>query len=257
MIRFMYDRAKERGEISDGMALIEATSGNTGIALSYLARLEGHPMYAVIPENMSQERKDIIRGNGGHVIDAAPDDFLGAVKKRDEMVQEMKGWSPRQFENPDNIDGHYMMIGKEILEEIPCPIDAFVSGVGTGGTLMGVTKRLKEKYPNCKCIAMEPTECPILAGGAPGSHDIQGIADMFVPPIVDMKLIDEIIHISSEEAIQNTKRLIHQYGLLVGISSGANMLAAERLVEKYNYKCIVTLMPDRAERYMSMGIMDT
>ncbi len=252
------DAAEKRGELYPGATIVEATSGNSGIAFSMLAAERGYHMIVVMPSNMSQERKNMIRAFGAQIVEVGPGDFAGAVEKRDALVSELGAFCPNQFANPDNTSCHYHHTGKEVLGQVELleghpSISAFVSGTGTGGTLMGVRKALKEHYPNLITVAVEPTESAVMSGGIISAHSIQGIGDGFIPPIVDMGCIDEVACISSQDAIDRSKRLASELGLLVGISSGANVLAAERYIEKHHPDGIViTLLPDRGERYMSM-----
>jgi len=252
------DAAEMRGELKPGGTIVEATSGNSGIALSMLAAERGYKMIVVMPANMSDERKNMIRAYGAHIVQVPAGDFAGAVEKRDELVKELNAFCPNQFANPDNIDCHYKHTGKEILQQVTKledspEISAFVSGTGTGGTLMGVRKALIHRYPHVQIVAVEPSESAVMSGGEVHEHSIQGIGDGFIPPIVDMQCIDDVICISSQDAIERSKRLAKEMGLFVGISSGANVLAAERYIAEHRPTGIViTLLPDRGERYMSM-----
>ena len=256
MANAILTRAEERGELKPGGTIVEATSGNSGIALSMLAALRGYKMIVVMPRNMSDERKKMIRGFGAEIIEVGDGDFNGAVEKRDELIAKIGGFNPNQFGNPDNPECHYETTGQEILrqlhdwEEEPV-VSAFVAGTGTGGTLMGVRRALIEHYPDMKTVAVEPTESSVMKGGAPGLHSIQGIGDGFIPPLVNV--VDEVAAISSADAIKRMKRLMSEKGLFVGISSGANVLAAERFIEDYRPSgVVVTILSDRGERYLSM-----
>jgi cysteine synthase len=252
------DAAEMRGELKSGATIIEATSGNSGIAFSMLAAERGYKMIVVMPSNMSDERKDMIKAFGATIVEVGPGDFAGAVEKRDELVERLRAFCPNQFANPDNIECHYKHTGKEIIQQVARledhpVISAFVSGTGTGGTLMGIRKALIRKYPNVQVVAVEPTESAVMSGGEAHEHSIQGIGDGFIPPLVDMNCIDEVITVSSKEAIERAKRLACELGLFVGISSGANVLAAEKYIATHHPKgIVVTLLPDRGERYMSM-----
>lgn len=257
MARFIIDRAEERGELKPGDTIVEATSGNTGIALAMIAASRGYKMIAVMPSNMSEERKKMIRAFGGHIVEVAPADFIGAVKKRNELLKELGAFNPNQFSNPDNVKCHCITTGSEIIKQADDLgielISAFVAGVGTGGTLIGVAQALLEKYPVVQTIGVEPSESAAMSNGPVGEHSIQGIGDGFIPELADMNKIDKVITISSQDAINRMKRLSTELGLLVGISSGANVLAAERYVDEYNPKgYVVTVLPDRQERYLSM-----
>ncbi|MFI5196668.1 MAG: PLP-dependent cysteine synthase family protein [Chitinophagales bacterium] len=258
MAMAILDAAEVRGELKPGGTIVEATSGNSGIALSMLAAERGYNMIVVMPANMSEERKNMIKAYGAKIVQVPAGDFAGAVEKRDALVKELNAFCPNQFANPDNIECHYKHTGKEILQQVAKlegnpVISAFVSGTGTGGTLMGVRKALIRKYPHVQVVAVEPSESAVMSGGEAHEHSIQGIGDGFIPPIVDMNCIDEVIAISSHDAIERAKRLAKELGLFVGISSGANVLAAERYIGNHHPKGIViTLLPDRGERYMSM-----
>ncbi len=258
MAKFLLDRAEERGEIQPGGTIVEATSGNTGIAFSMLAAERGYKMIVVMPSNMSEERKGMIRSFGAQIVEVGPGDFLGAVVKRDELAAQIGAFCPKQFTNPDNVDCHHQTTGKEILEQLrECgeerPIVAFVAGTGTGGTLMGVRRALIAEYPELKIVAVEPTESAVMSGGAPGLHDIQGIGDGFIPELVDMSQVDEVIAVSSQESKERICGLAKSNGLFVGISSGANVAAAEKFLEKHQPQgVIVTILPDRQERYLSL-----
>lgn len=242
MAKFMIEKAEERGELKKGYTIIEATSGNTGISFAMISAIKGYKMIAVMPEDVGKEKRKIMKLFGADfVLTNKEESFAGAIKKTKELKQEINNvWLPRQFENPDNVKVHQKGTGKEILNQVD-NIEAFVAGIGTGGTLMGVAKALKEKFPKVKIIGIEAAESP---------HQIEGISDGIVPKILDFNLIDEIIKIKSQDAISMAKELIKKEGLLVGISSGANVLAAIRLRKRY--KCVVTVLPDRAERYLKL-----
>ncbi|MDQ5971757.1 MAG: hypothetical protein QG566_703 [Patescibacteria group bacterium] len=252
------EEAERRGELKEGATIVEATSGNTGIALSMIAAERGYKMIVVMPSNMSIERKKMIRGFGAEIVEVGPSDFAGAVAKRDELVKELGAFNPNQFENPDNTYCHYKTTGQEIIKQIAelAPgqtISAIVAGTGTGGTLMGISRALKEKFPNVQTIAVEPTESQAMLGGPLGPHGIQGIGDGFIPPIVDMSLVDSVIAVSTEESLARRARLAKECGLFVGVSAGANVLSAEKYIEKENPEgIVVTILCDRGERYLSM-----
>jgi len=252
------DAAEMRGELKAGGMIIEATSGNSGIALSMLAAERGYTMIVVMPSNMSEERKAMIRAFGATIVEVGAGDFAGAVEKRDQLVKELGAFCPNQFANPDNVACHYKHTGKEILQQVTRLEDspeiyAFVAGTGTGGTLMGVRKALLRKFPKLITVAVEPGESAVMSGGQGGEHRIQGIGDGFIPPIVDMRCVDEIAIVSSSDAIARSGRLARELGLFVGISSGANVLAAERYMAQHDpMGIVVTILPDRGERYMSM-----
>ncbi|MFA6410669.1 MAG: cysteine synthase family protein [Candidatus Buchananbacteria bacterium] len=255
MANYVVKKAEERGELKPGDKIIEVTSGNTGIALSMISALKGYEFIAIMPESMSLERRKMIEFFGGKIVlTPKKDDMAGAVKKYNELVRKNKNaWLPKQFENPDNIAALKNGLGKEIIKQMKGKIDAFVTGVGTGGTLIGVAKALKEAGSKAKIIAVEPAESAVLSGKKSGLHLIQGIGEGFIPKIVkdNLNLIDEVIAIKGQAAIKMKNKLAKEYGVLVGISSGANILAAQKLEKKYGYKRIVTILPDRGERYLS------
>ena len=250
---YLTEKAEKRGELTQEMEIIEATSGNTGIAFSMVSAIKGYRFTAVMPESMSIERRRMIKAFGGNIVlTPKKEDIAGTIKKYGELVKENpNAWLPKQFENPDNIETHELTTGKEILEQTGGKVDAFVAGTGTGGTLIGVAKALKKESPNVKIIAVEPEESPVISGGKPGLHKIQGIGEGFIPKIVgdNSDLIDEVITIKGDEAIIASKKLAKNHGILVGISSGANFLASQKLKERFPN--IVTIFPDRGERYLS------
>ena len=248
---FILKRAEERGDLQPGDTIVEATSGNTGIAAAMFGANMGYKVMIVMPCNMSEERKQMMRLFGAEVIEVDAGDFDGAIAMRDKICQDPGFFNFNQFHNPDNITCHYETTGVEILEQTKgLPVAAFLDGTGTGGTLMGVSARLKERYPNVRTLAIEPAESPVMSGGQPGLHGIQGIGDgsKF---LVDLDKVDEVLLVKTNDAIKRMKQL-HQRGLLVGISSGANVLASERWIEKNNPDgIVVTILCDRGERYLS------
>jgi len=257
MALYMMDMAEKRGELKPGARIIEATSGNTGISFAMLAQLKGHKFVAVMPEYMSRERIQMMEAFGAEIVlTLAAEGFAGAMKKFEELAKEHPdAWLPRQFDNPDNTAAHREITGKRILEEIDGEIDAFVAGVGTGGTLMGVAEALKRVYPNVKIVAVEPAESAVMSGDESGYHKIQGIGPGFIPSLINMDLIDSIVTVSSEDAITMTRSLMREEGLMVGISSGANVVAALKVAGGIgDGKTIVTVLSDRVERYISMGV---
>ncbi len=255
MVFYMIKKAEEDGFLKKGNKIIEATSGNTGISFAMISAIKGYKFIAVMPESMSKERRKMIKAFGAKLIlTPAEEDMVGAMKKYDELVNNNPdAWLPKQFENPDNIAAHREGIGKEIVNGAKGEIDAFVAGVGTGGTLIGVSQALKKINSKIKIIAVEPAESAVLSGKKPGIHRIQGIGEGFIPKLIkeNLKSIDEIITIKSKDAINATRELVNKYGVLAGISSGANVLAAKKIKEKYGFKNVVTVLPDRGERYLS------
>jgi len=258
MALYMMDLAEKRGELEPGARIIEATSGNTGISFAMLAQIKSYRFMAVMPEYMSRERVQMMEAFGAEIVlTPAADGFAGTIKKLDELAAEHpNAWLPRQFDNPDNTAAHREVTGKRILEEINGQIDAFIAGVGTSGTLMGVAEALKNIYPNVKIVAVEPAESAVMSGDSPGYHKIQGIGSGFIPSLLNMDLVDSIIPVSSEAAIDMARSLMREEGLMVGISSGANVIAALKVAaEMGDGKTIVTVLPDRVERYISMGVL--
>lgn len=253
MALFMIEAAERKGIIKPGDTLIEATSGNTGIGMSFVCAVKGYNMVVVMPEDMSQERKQLIRAFGAEIVlTSAKDSFAGSLETAQQLVDEKGHVMLGQFSNPDNIECHRTTTGQEILKQLGS-VDAFVAGTGTGGTLMGVGAALKEKFPDVRIVAVEPAESAVMSGGEPGPHMIQGIGDGFIPDLVDMGKVHQVVCVESEKAVERCKRMAVEQGLLCGISSGANVLAAEQVSRELGpEKNVVTLLPDRCERYMSM-----
>jgi cysteine synthase A len=257
MALYMIDIAEKKGLLKPGGKIIEATSGNTGISFAMLAPVKGYKFVAVMPEHMSKERRQIMQAFGADIVLTPEEEgFPGSIKKAEQLARENKdAWLPGQFENPDNTAAHREITAKRILEEVKERIDVFVAGVGTGGTLMGVAEALKKVYPKVKIVAVEPAESAVMSGGRPASHIIQGIGPGFIPSLVNMALIDEVIKVKSTDAVDMTRRLIKEEGLMIGISSGANVFAALEIARKLEKgKTIVTILPDRGERYLSMDL---
>ena len=252
MASYIINDAEKNGLIKKGDTIIEATSGNSGIAFAFLAAERGYKCIIIMPANMSEERKQMLRLYGAELIEVPDGKFDDAIALRDKMAQENGYFNPNQFHNPLNIQAHYEGTGVEILHQHTDKIAAFLDGTGTGGTLMGTSRLLKMYHPWMKTVAVEPAESPVMSGGEPGLHGIQGIGDgsKFM---VNLKEVDDIIIISTEEAKERAKRLSKEQGLFVGISSGANILASERLLEKYPDMegNIITILCDRGERYLS------
>lgn len=249
------EAAEKEGELKKGYTIVEASSGNTGISLSMCATVKGYKMIVVMPENMSEERQHMMKAfNAELVLTSKSGSLKEAIEKAEEIALRPKTFIARQFSNPNNIRAQEKT-GKEILDEIGA-VDAVVAGVGTGGTLMGIAGVMKEANPGVKVIAVEPEEASVMFGGSEArikEHKIQGIGDGFIPKIVDMSKVDEAVTVGSEEAVEMTRRLFREYGLLVGISSGANILVALKIAGKYDK--VVTVLPDRAERYLSMNLL--
>ena len=252
MATYILNHAEKNNLIKKDDTIIEATSGNSGIAFAFLGAERGYNVKIIMPKNMSEERKSMLRLYGAELIEVEDGDFDGAIALRDKMALENGWFNPKQFSNPLNIEAHYTMTGPEIHSQSKNKIGAFVDGTGTGGTLMGTSKYLKQHFPDMKVVAVEPAESPVMSGGKPGIHGIQGIGDgsKF---LVDLNFVDEIIIISTEDAKKRARRLAKELGLFVGISSGANVLASELLLEKYPMidGNIITILCDRGERYLS------
>jgi cysteine synthase len=248
--------AQSMGKLRPGMVIIESTSGNTGIGLSLVGVQMGYRVICVMPENMSEERKKIIRAFGGEIVlTPAAESLSGCLKAMKEITaaEPDKYYVVNQFENPLNPEVHYLQTGPEIWNDMKGKIGGFVAGIGSGGTLQGVGKFLKENDPNIKVVAVEPKNSASLLGREPGLHQIQGIGDGFVPDVLDINLVDMVITVSDDEAIQTTRRLACEEGLLVGTSSGANVSAALELDSGRTN--VVTVLPDRAERYFSTALI--
>ena len=251
------ETAEREGKLKKGGTIVEASSGNTGISLAMIAAVKGYKMVVVMPENMSEERVQMMRAFGAELILTSKSGSLKeAIEKAEEIGKSPNTFVARQFSNPANVKAQEKT-GKEILRELGT-VDAIVAGVGTGGTLMGVSNVIKKVNPKLKVIAVEPEEAAVMFGGSDvriSEHKIQGIGDGFIPQIIDMDRVDEVFTVGSEDAINMSRRLFKEYGLLVGISAGANMLVALKVAKKYNYDKVVTVLPDRGERYLSMNLL--
>jgi cysteine synthase A len=257
MALYMMETAEKKGLLKPGGTIIEATSGNTGISFGMLAPLKGYKFIAVMPEHMSKERKQLMQAFGAEIVlTPEKEGFPGSIKKAEQLGSENKNaWLPRQFENPDNIAAHREITARSILQEVKGKIDAFVAGGGTWGTLMGVGEGLREVYPGVKIIGVEPAESAVVSGGKPGSHLIQGIGPGFIPSLLNMDLVDEMIKVKSSDAVDMTRRLIKEEGLMVGISSGANVLVSLDTARRLGKgKTVATVLADRGERYLSMDL---
>ena len=254
----MIEAAEKDEKLRPGMTIIEPTSGNTGIGLALCGVRKGYRVIIVMPENMSEERKKIIKALGAELV-LTPKELSvdGAVKEAERIAsQSDEYFVPQQFQNPANPDIHYRTTAVELCEQLGEKIDIYVSGIGSGGTLQGVAKYLLEKNPDMRVVAVEPMHVSALLGDEPGLHQIQGIGDGFIPDILDTKIITDIVEVSDDDAINTARSLAKVQGLLVGTSSGANMWTAMKMAEKYGKdKVIATVLPDRAERYFSTALI--
>ncbi|MBP6125874.1 MAG: cysteine synthase A [Leptotrichiaceae bacterium] len=251
----MIEAAERDGLLKSGGTIVEPTSGNTGIALALIGRAKGYNVIITMPESMSIERRNYLKAYGAELVltDAAKG-MKGAISKAEEIVAENPGYFlPQQFNNPANPEKHYETTAKEIISDFGTSLDAFISGVGTAGTLSGVGKRLREESPNTKIIAVEPADSPVLSGGEPGKHIIQGIGAGFIPGNYDAKYADEIIKISTDEAVKFGVRAGKDSGLFLGISSGAAIAAAYEVAKKLGKgKKVLAIAPDGGEKYLSI-----
>ena len=255
---YIVERSEKAGILKPGDTIVEATSGNTGIGFAFVGVQKGYHVVIVMPEDMSEERKKLIKALGAElVLTPAEGGISGAVAKADEIAHaDPRGFRPNQFTNPLNPEAHYRTTAPEIWEQMEGKVDAFVAGVGSGGTLGGVGKFLKERSPDALVVAVEPKNAAALLGHEPGLHQIQGIGDGFIPPVLDTTLIDKILTVSDEDAVETTRLLARREGALVGTSSGANVWASLELQKEIGEdKIIVTVLPDRAERYFSTALI--
>lgn len=255
----MIEDAERRGILKTGMTIIEPTSGNTGIGLAMIAAVKGYPVVFTMPETMSIERRKILRQFGARII-LTPGNkgMAGAVAEAERLAQQDGYFMPQQFNNPANPEIHRKSTAHEIIEDLGDRVpDYFIAGVGTGGTLSGVGEILKKKYPAVRIVAVEPSASPVLSGGQPGPHKIQGIGAGFIPQILNLNIIDEIIQVDDESAIQTARHLATEEGILTGISAGANMLAALQIAKRsHTEQLLITIFPDTGERYLSTELFE-
>ncbi|MDR0917169.1 MAG: cysteine synthase A [Oscillospiraceae bacterium] len=256
----MIEDAERDGRLDHETVIIEPTSGNTGIGLAYVAASKGYRLILTMPDTMSVERRNLLKAlNAELVLTPGAAGMKGAIKKAEELsVFFDKSFIPQQFDNPSNVRIHRETTAVELWDDLDGEIDAFVAGVGTGGTITGVGEVLKERNPDVKIIAVEPFDSPVLSGGAPGGHKIQGIGAGFIPKVLNIKVIDEIFKVRTEEAFETAQDLARTEGLLVGISSAAAVYAATNVARRSEFagKTVAVLLPDTGERYLSTPLFD-
>ena len=255
----MIEAAEKAGKLKKGKTIIlEPTSGNTGIALAFVAAVKGYKITLTMPETMSLERRSLLKALGANlVLTPGPEGMRGAIKKANELAESDSNYFiPQQFQNPANPEVHRKTTAEEIWNDTDGKVDFLISGIGTGGTITGVSEVIKKRKPSFKAIAVEPKGSPVLSGGAPGPHKIQGIGAGFVPDILNTKIIDEIIQVDNDEAMAHAKRLMREEGIVVGISSGAALAAALQVARRKENKgkLVVVVLPDTGERYLSTDL---
>lgn len=255
----MIEEAERQGKIKEGTIIVEPTSGNTGIALAAVCAARGYKLILVMPETMSIERRKLLKAFGAELIlTPGPEGMKGAIKKAEELAAEdpQKLYIPQQFQNPANPEVHARTTAEEIWRDTDGDVDVLVAGVGTGGTITGVASVIKKRKPSFKAIAVEPAESPVLSGGKPGPHRIQGIGAGFIPDVLRLDLVDEIVKVTADNAAATARRLALEEGMLVGISSGAATYAALEVAarEESKGKTIVVILPDTGERYLSTDL---
>ncbi len=250
----MIMEAEKRGDLKKGMTIIEPTSGNTGIGLAMVCAVKGYKLILVMPESMTVERRKVMAAYGA-TFELTPKEkgIKGSIERARELLTETSNaWMPMQFENPDNVKIHAETTAQEILKDFPDGLDVLITGVGTGGHITAVGQVLKKKFPSLKVIAVEPSDSPVLSGGNPGPHALQGIGTGFIPSIVDRSVIDEVITITKDEAFVMAQRSSKEEGLFIGISSGASLAAVAKYLQKNGKKKVLTFCYDTGERYLSM-----
>ena len=257
---YMIRDAEERGALAPGGTIVEPTSGNTGVGLSYIAALRGYRVILTMPETMSLERRSLLSALGAQlVLTPGAEGMAGSIRRAKELLASIPGaWMPDQFNNPANARAHYETTGPEIWRDTDGKVDVLVAGVGSGGTITGAGRYLKEQNPAITVVAVEPAESPVLSGGQPGPHKIQGIGAGFVPGTLDLSVVDKIVPVPGQAAMDAARELARDRGVLAGISSGAAWWAALELTRDpaFQGKTIVAVLPDTGERYLSTGIYD-
>lgn len=253
----MIEDAEKKGLLKKGYTIVEPTSGNTGIGLAFIGRVKGYKVIIVMPETMSKERRDLIKAYGAELIlTEGSKGMQGAIEKALEYKDKEGYFIPQQFENEANTQKHYETTAEEIYEDLS-DLDYVVAGVGTGGTIVGIAKKLKEKNKNIKVVAIEPKTSAVISGGKPGAHNIQGIGAGFIPSIYDESVIDEVIAVSDVNSIKTTKEFVEKEGILLGISSGAAIYVAMQIAKKIGKgKKVLAIAPDGGEKYISIGIFN-
>ena len=249
----MIEAAEKSGDLKEGDVIIEPTSGNTGIGLAMIAAAKGYKAVLVMPDTMSMERRNLLRAYGAELIlTPGAEGMNGAIKMAEQQATENKWFMPQQFNNEANPEIHRLTTGPEIVESMGGQLDAFVAGIGTGGTITGAGQVLRENYPNILIAAVEPTDSPVLSGGKPGPHKIQGIGAGFVPKILNTEIYDEIIQVSNEQSYETARKVAREEGILGGVSSGAAVYAALELAKRLGKgKKVLAILPSNGERYLS------
>ncbi len=254
----MIEEAENKGLLQEGATIIEPTSGNTGIGLAMICAIRGYHAIFTMPETMSLERQKLLKAYGAKIVlTPAAQGMSGAIEKASQLHAEIPGsWIPSQFSNPDNPQAHYETTGPEIWQQMEGQVDVFVAGVGTGGTITGTGRYLKEQNPHIHVVAVEPATSHVLSGGKPGPHDLQGIGAGFIPEALDPLIYDQVMCVENEQAYEMARKCAQKEGILVGISSGAALYAAVQLSKQKEYKkkSIVVLLPDTGERYLSTAL---